>query len=269
MFWVVQKDFYAKSRRFDLFDVLERLGIPHAAVDVRAGLIDPDLGFELGQSVMANGSIMMTRIAAERGWSPGGFVGENFSYARWSHAYGDLLLNKNAKPQALKDAAMMGDSMFARPVLDDKSFNGRVFGREEFLRFQQESVEGRKGAARPETMIVTAEPKFIGQEHRHFIVDGAVVASSRYKLAGKANFSEGADPAVVEVARAAARRWSPARAFVMDTYISKDDIGIVEIGSIGHAGIYEADLPKIVWALDSMEPLLAEKLKGKGKKVSP
>lgn len=37
-----------------------------------------------------------------------------------------------------------------------------------------------------------------------------------------------------------------------DTYVAGSDIGIVEIGGICHASIYDADLMKIVSALDSM-----------------
>lgn len=46
--------------------------------------------------------------------------------------------------------------------------------------------------------------------------------------------------------------WQPARAYVLDTYIAGDEIGIVEIGGICHAGFYEADVQKVVMALDGM-----------------
>ena len=64
---------------------------------------------------------------------------------------------------------------------------------------------------------------------------------------------EGCDDNVLEVVKDAISRWQPARAFVLDTYISGDEIGIVEIGCICHAGIYNADLMKLVVALNSME----------------
>lgn len=47
-------------------------------------------------------------------------------------------------------------------------------------------------------------------------------------------------------------QWQPARAFVLDTYIAGEEIGIVEIGCICHAGLYKSDLIKLVSALDGM-----------------
>lgn len=41
---------------------------------------------------------------------------------------------------------------------------------------------------------------------------------------------------------------------MLDTYIAGDEIGIVEIGCICHAGFYEANIMKLVNALDSMTP---------------
>lgn len=252
MLWIVQEDVHAGNDRYDLIHALTRLGIPFVTVSVDAGRIEPEVAIEPGQPVITNGSIMLSNIARERGWGPGGFLNDNFTYNVWAERYADLILNKNAVVCALKDAKVNSPRIFARPVLDNKTFNGRVFEREEFLAFQRQSLEGKRGFARPETEILLSAPKNIGQEHRHYIVDGEVVTSSRYKFAGQPNFREGADEAVVAVVREAIGRWTPARAFVMDTYIAGDEIGIVEIGGICHAGVYEADLMKLAAALDAM-----------------
>ena len=187
----------------------------------------------------------------------GGLFNENFSYEIWSGFYRDLLLNKDAVFSTLAKASAQEAQVFVRPVADTKAFNGRVFNREEFLQFQQDCQAGKIGMPKPETPIIMAPVKKPGQEHRHYIVDGEVITSSRYKLAGQPNFREGADQAVLDVVKQAISRWQPARAFVLDTYISGDEIGIVEIGGICHAGLYEADLIKLVNALDSMEPEMA------------
>jgi hypothetical protein len=252
MLWIVQDEMYTENRRHELLGALDRLDIPFTLVKVSGNTTYPEVNVEIGDPVITNGSVMLSNIAKARGWAPGSFLNDNFSYETWSKNYADLILNKNAKVCALRDAKVTAPRVFARPVLDDKTFNGRVFELDEFLALQRDSVERKKGSADPDTKILLSSPKTIGQEHRHYIVDGHIVTSSRYKLSGMANFREGADDAVLDVVKKAIGLWTPARAFVIDTYVSGDEIGIVEIGCIAHAGLYEADLIKLVSALDSM-----------------
>lgn len=252
MLWVVQKDLFLTNKKEDLPYALERLGIAFIMVDVKNNTIYPDVAQSNNLPIITNGSIMLSNIARSRGWSPGSFFNENFSYDVWANHYKDLLLNKNAQICTLAQATITQESIFARPILDNKTFNGRVFTRDEFLQFQSKSIALVPGVAKPETKILISKTKRIGQEHRHYIVDGKVVTSSRYKLAGLPNFSEGCDDVVLEVVYKALKRWQPSRAFVMDTYISGDEIGIVEIGCICHAGGYKANVMALVDALDNM-----------------
>jgi hypothetical protein len=270
MLWVVQKDLRMENRRGSLPECLERLGIDYVEVEVSGNRIEPDVNPRPGEAVICNGSVMLSNIARAKGWLPGSFLNENYDFGAWGkmEAYGQWALNKDARVCLLKDARVAGERVFARPVLDNKSFNGRVFERAEFEAFQKACMEGKPGHASPEIEILTAAPKAIGQEHRHYIVDGVVVSSSRYKFAGTPNFAEGADESVLAVAREAIARWTPARAFVMDTYVAGDDVGIVEIGGICHAGVYEADIMKIACALDSM-PLDRAACPGKPSKRGP
>ena len=243
MFWIVQKNFI-RNERDDLVNTLSRLDINYVEVNVDKNEIDIEV--DSNQPIMTNGSIMLSNIARKKNWTPGGFLNDNFSYPKWSHYYHDFLLNKNATVYKLKDTVMLEEKAFIRPILDNKSFNGRVFEKYQFLEFQKKSDH-------LDIDIILSLPKKIGQEHRHYIVDGKIITSSRYKLAGTPNFSEGADDRVLEVVDKAIKIWQPARAFVLDTYIAGDEIGIVEIGGICHAGFYKADLMSLVNALDSMD----------------
>lgn len=263
MFWVVQEDIYAKNQSYNLIEVLTRLEIEFMLVKVNNNTITPEIPQHITQPIITNGSIMLSNIAKAKGWEPGSFFNDNFSYSVWSEYYHNMLLNKNATVCALNEAQITSESIFARPILDNKTFNGHVFTKEEFLLFQKESIEGKRGRPNPKIEILISQPKTIGQEHRHYIVDGEVITSSRYKFAGMANFKQGCDEAVLDVVKKAIKIWQPARAFVLDTYITGDEIGIVEIGSVCHAGVYDADLMKLVIALDSMEikPLKLNKYK--------
>lgn len=254
MFWVIQTDLDNDNRRGDLINALNRLDIPFIAVSVDNNTVIPEISLNNKEPIITNGSIMLSNIAIKRGWVPGSLLNENFSYNVWSKHYQNLILNKNAKVSSIKDAeiAVTDDRIFVRPILDNKIFNGKVFTRTEFIQFKQDSVNYKAGTPKPETEILIAKPKSIGQEHRHYIVDNKVITSSRYKLAGQPNFSEGCDENVLNIVNKAIEQWQPARAFVLDTYIAGEEIGIVEIGCICHAGLYKSDLIKLVSALDGM-----------------
>lgn len=261
MFWIVQEDVYAKNQRYDLIEVLSRLEIPFTTVKVHKNNIEPNIEIDNKSLIITNGSIMLSNIAKNKGWNPGSLFNDNFSYEVWSKYYNDLLINKNAIVSTLEEAKPISDKVFVRPILDNKSFNGKVYTREEFLKFQKDSLNFKVGSPKPDIKILMSLPKSIGQEHRHYIVDSKVVTSSRYKLGGVANFKEGCDESILNVVNDAIGRWQPAQAFVLDTYVSGEDIGIVEIGCICHAGIYDSDIMRLVIALDSMENTLVKKNK--------
>lgn len=251
MLWIVQEDLFIDNKRGALLETLARLDIPCVQVKVSNNTITPNIPDDT-IPIITNGSIMLSKIAQSRNWAPGSLFNDNFSYQMWAPQYKDLLLNKDAVFSTLGEADFAADRLFVRPMLDTKAFNGKVFNRNEFLQLQDASLKGETKAPKPDTPIVLAQPKTIGQEHRHYIVDGKVVTSSRYKLSGQPNFKEGADDAVLDVVNHAISLWQPSRAFVLDTYIAGDEIGIVEIGGICHAGLYEANLMQLVNALDTM-----------------
>ena len=143
--------------------------------------------------------------------------------------------------------------MFVRPVLDNKSFNGQVMTMEDFEKWRESVINGGETGVTAETEIICAIPKYVGQEHRHYIVDGKVITSSRYKLDGRSNQLAGADDYIVRFAEKIANIFSPARAFVLDTYVSGSEVGVVELGCACCAGFYKADVQKLVMALEGMD----------------
>jgi hypothetical protein len=243
--WVIQEDLFQQNQRPALVETLQRFAIPHQIVSVtaRAELI-PDVVYD--GPIISNGSVLLSKIANQRGWQPGSFLNEQFSYDVWHPHYQNYLLNRDAVFTTIATADPSLDVFFIRPLLDNKSFTGRVMTRSDFKTWQIDTQLA------PETEILYAPVKHIGQEHRHFIVNGIVVSSSRYKLGKEANQSAMVDPYIIAFATRVAGLWQPANAFVLDTYITDDEIGIVEIGCIGHAGFYQADVQKIVMALDEI-----------------
>lgn len=270
MLWLVQKNLYNENRRGDLIEALSRLDIPFLEVEVSNNTITPEIPSEyFNTPIITNGSIMLSNIARERNWQPGSFLNDNYSYSIWSKYYHDFLLNKDMRTSSLREAFLLSseEAIFVRPVLDNKSFNGTVFSREEFLLFQKNSLNAVLGSPCADTQILISQPKNIGQEHRHYIVNREIVTSSRYKLAGQPNFKEGCDQRVLDLVQQAIDLWTPAPAFVLDTYIAGDEIGIVEIGGICHAGLYEADIIKLVYNLDNIPLVFSDT--NKNNKIKP
>lgn len=251
MFWVIQETMARYEPERDvLFETLERFAIPHQIVQVEGYNLLPEVAVVDGP-VVVNGSIRLCQIAMQRGWQPGCFQDSTFSYDVWREPYQEHLLNREAIVGTIAEVTPEWDPVFIKPVRDDKEFDGRVLSLAKF-RALQASIARYQRRLLPDLRILCAPVRTVGQEHRHFVVDGRVVSSSRYKLAGQANVSPVVDADVVAFAERMTRLWQPARAFVMDTYRTGDEIGIVEIGGICAAGFYRADVQRIVMALDEM-----------------
>jgi len=246
MFWVVQDDMFQENRRDDLIETLCRFDIPYQLVKINSDYnIYPDVEYE--GNIITNGSILLSKIAVKNGWKPGSLFNDNFTYEVWYPHFKDWLLNRDAVFTTLADANPVLDKLFVRPLLDDKQFTGRVMTRDEFYKWRAVTNIPQ------DIQILYSSVKQIGQEHRHFIVDGEVISSSRYKLNGQANYTNYVDSYIVKFAQAMVDIWQPSKGFVLDTYISAEGIGIVEMGCICHAGLYQTDVQKIVMALDGMK----------------
>lgn len=253
MFWVIQEDIFQENGREMLIHTLEKMEIPHQVVKIVpiSHELIPDVT-ETGH-IITNGSILLSKIARERGWTPGGFLNDNFSYHVWYPYFKKHLLNDDAIFTTVAEANPQWDDVFVRPVLDSKSFNGQIMTREEFDTWKANILKGDNSYVFPDTEIIYATPKRVGQEHRHFIVDGKVITSSRYKLNGRMNQLAGADDHIIKFTTRMASIFSPARAFVLDTYITGDEVGIVELGCLCNAGFYKADVQKLVMALEGVD----------------
>lgn len=158
MKWLIQEDIHAKNARSDLPEVLKRLGIEFELVTILKGRLEPEPMISPDEHVIINGSIMLSRIAKDRGWSPGGFLNDSFDYQKWAMHYAGMILNKDAIVRKLSEAKV-SQSMFVRPVLDTKSFNGRVFEPEAFEAMRLASIERRPGSVNPDIEIMMSSPK--------------------------------------------------------------------------------------------------------------
>ena len=259
MHWIIQDGLYTTENKDALVDALQRFGIPFTIVAMSSsGTPSPD-PYPSG-SVMICGAARLTRMARERGWQPGSFLNDHHHYEAWFRHWGYEMLNAAARISAFRDVVPVGDQVFIRPAEDSKHFDGCVMDADKVRAWRDALVRGERPPVRcspqltADTSVVCGPPVVIYKESRFFVVDGDVIAQTTYRQGGNPMSNGDVDPASLDHARACARIWQPARAFVLDTALTPAGPRIVEVNCINSAGFYGADVQRVVMAIESMEP---------------
>jgi len=282
MLWIVQKDLWDEAGYVTFVEALDRLDIEYLIIkpipftnkilpadfdsfaqDISEA-VEPEI--DTTQDIMAFGATSLTRIAQARGWFPGTYMNENFTYEKWSKGFGlDSILNPDSIVQRLGDyfdlSEFEGSNVFVRPVLDSKTFNGEVKSKYDFKDWQQ-SIKFMDEFMTDElvdipmlnkdTVIAVASAKKIYSEYRLFIVNRKIVTASQYQLGGELVTTADIDDRVIWFAHGMIQTWMPASAFVMDIADTPDGLKVIEINNINSSGFYAADPQKIIMAIEEM-----------------
>jgi hypothetical protein len=272
MFWVVQSNLYKEHSFQELIRLLTVMEIPYTLVKplpftLKLAHPDADLsGQDIGaieepyidnnQPIMVCGAYTMSKIAKDRGWTPGAFINENFEFDAWCKNWGkENMLNGNAIVSTVGEVNVPDNwtKLFARPTEDTKSFAGKVFHRDDF-RSWISSVRKIEGFStlEPDTRIMIAPLQNIFCEYRLFVVDKKIVTGSLYKLRDQVIYNSLIDQSVLDYANKMIEMWQPDRAFVMDVAITSEGHKIVEINNINSSGFYASDLSKFIMAIEDM-----------------
>jgi len=255
MHWVLQDNIFQEYGYDELLRALERYKIPYTQVKVIPFIHEmiPDIDFE--EPVFVCGSTAMTKIAQKKGWKPGSFYNENFTYEAWSKGFGlDVILNADAIVGRFDEIDIPMGTFFIRPCEDTKSFSGEVMEPADFEEWRENVVGINEDLAplKPETMIMISGIKEIYQEFRFFVVDTRVITGSTYKTGNMVRYSSVVDQDVKQFAEMLANHWQPTRAYVMDIARTPDGLKLIEINNINSAGFYDCDIGKIVEAIEGM-----------------
>lgn len=256
MHWIVQTNIYSEPAYDSVLQALERLRLPfsvHRCIPF-AGTLEPDPNPQT-KNVVILGTYTLAKIAQTRGWTPGVFVNDNFTFFAQSARWGERMFNADATVYSFGDVALGArqEPFFIRPVDDSKSFVGTVHDAETFLEWQ-----GRVLALTPEdnptlnrdTEVIVARKKPIFAEYRTWIVDGRVVAWSQYKTGSRKHYIEHVDERVLRFAEECAAVWSPHRAYVLDVFEGEEGLRIGEVNCLNCAGYYAANVQKIIEAIE-------------------
>jgi hypothetical protein len=256
MFWVVQENIFNERGYAALLDALVRLGVQHQVVKVRPFIhtIEPDV-FPPDGPVMVMGAYTMWKVAQAKGWKPGSFSNENFTFEKQVEHWGERMFNHDSWVGRFADVPPQEKPFFIRPVLDSKSFPGEVTDWPRFVEWRDSVLELDSYATLTgDDLVQVASLKPIAREARFWVVDGQIVTQSTYKLGHRVVGQEWVDPCTKLFAVECVRIWQPARAFCLDVFEDFDGVcKIGEINTINAAGFYAADVQKIVAAIEQME----------------
>ena len=197
------------------------------------------------------GSYRLSRMATEKGFYPGSFSNEHFNYASWTqHWTKENMLNGEYLKQKVTDIQIPEhwDSVFARPLEDDKLITGGLFKKEDLLM----ALATKITEAHKDKFLIISEKKTILAEYRFFVIDGKVITGSLYKIRGQLITSESIDKDAAVYAQEMVDLWSPSQAFVLDIALTDKGPKIIEVNNISSAGLYKSDVSKIVTEMEQL-----------------
>lgn len=253
MHWILQSNLYYESGWEDIRNTLINFDIPFSEHKVIPfiGELEPTPILETN-NVICFGSYAMRHIAKKNNWNPGviDLFEQNFIIQRDN--WGDWMLNYDSDVLPFKDVVLT-DARFMRPIDDSKYFAGKVFEPEEFHDWQHKVCDLKEDfgdSLTGDTIVQVCSYKEIYSEYRFWIVGGEIVTYSLYKRGDKVIYENRADLNIIHFVNQAIRIWSPADAYVLDVCDTPDGIKIVEINTINAAGLYSADVQKLVMSLE-------------------
>jgi ATP-grasp domain, R2K clade family 3 len=254
MHWVVQRDLWNEEGMVSLVQTLAACDIPYSIHKVIpfVGEIEPDVNPE--GPVIVIGAYSMVRLAQRKGWVPGAFI-DNMDFATLRAHWGDHMLNADAMVHRF-DRVPEQEVFFLRPNEDSKLFAGQVFDWAEYVDFRTRVCDLREDDGsnmKPDVLVVVSTPKLIRREYRLWVVDGEIVTASLYKIGDRVQYDVQVDPEVFDYARTVLSIWQPDRAFCLDLAMIQDyTYRVIEVNSMNSAGLYMANVPRIVDALERL-----------------
>lgn len=260
MLYLLQDGIFGDHHKEKLVDSLDRLCLEYDFC--RFFTFDGKRSIEYNtdrKDVFVFGAVALAHIAKEYGWIPGSMFNDNHDFNVYGKEYGNLMLNSDSifikfGDELPEDCPEM---FFARPTKDSKFFTGQVFMKHswnEMVESYREGVNGVKFDTDVDIMISSL--KDIQYEVRCWIVGGKVVTMSQYKIGNRVHYLNYDDQDwLKEIVQSYVDIYQPAEAFVIDVCkiggeIGNEIIKIVEINCLNCAGFYDANMQKLLMALE-------------------
>jgi len=247
MYYVIQENLFKEYGYHALVNHLKKMEIPYE--EVKYIPFSEQLEVKTDRKdVFFFGSSNAGMVGRKKyDWTPGHFINENFNMEVYLDEYGENMLNSDAQLVSVHDEDIP-IVFFARPLGDGKEFTGQVFDRPDWIEYIKDN-EVLKNQS-----VLIASPKSTQQEIRCWMVDGKAVTISQYKIGSRGNYlNMDHNQEAIIFAEKMAKIYQPARAFCLDICLHDDEYKIVELGCINHCGFYDANMGKLIDALENMK----------------
>ncbi len=273
MFYIIQENTFKESNYNKVIESVERLGLEYDIVK-SVGFTDLILKGDTPNNVEINenseyvyrtdrkdvfvfGSLKLARCAKNQNWSPGSLSNNNHDYDVYKNYYKDELLNYDSKIVSFDSEFEWNTKLkFIRPCEDTKVFTGTVYDESEWKDNVKKCLtNGHTTVLNKDTRIQVSSVKKIYKEIRFWVVGGKVISGSQYVIGGVAVTNGFVEPEAYEYAQKMVDIFQLAEAFVIDICLTNGENDepiwkIVEAGCINCAGFYNADLNKVIMALE-------------------
>lgn len=256
MYYVIQENIFKETNFNVLVDIMERHKLEYEIIKWRPFSESIELLTDR-KDIVCFGSVSLTKMAQKYNWKPGVFFNDAHDMETYMKAYGDYMLNSDGVCINYADPLpeFLDEYFFARPTRDTKVFSGAVFSRDTWEAWFKVGLDPSVDTSlKPDTRIFVANTKPIEKEIRCWIVDGKVVTISLYKL-GKKGFQQNYDheQEAIDFAQKMVDIYAPSRGFVLDICLTDGQYKVVEINCMNCAGFYDANMSKLIQAIETMD----------------
>lgn len=259
MFYVLQQNLFREYGFKALREHLDRNHLEYEIVKFVPFLNELQGVTTTRKDVFFFGSANGGRGIEQYGWKPGHLINENFTFEKYITVYGSNLLNNDFLIASLESLTsnIILDKFFARPVGDMKEFEGQTFTKAAWLDWIRDLTNSNllQDMNNKTKVFMSTVKEPIQQEIRCWIVNDKLVTSSQYKIGNRVNYlNMDNNEEVTLFANQIAKIFSPAKAYCLDICLYQDEYKIVELGCINHCGFYDADMSKLIQALERAFP---------------
>lgn len=256
MYYLVQENVFKEKHFTTLIENLQRYDLEYEVVKWRPFAEEIEVNTDR-KDIFCFGCVSLTKAAKFYDWNPGVYYDDNQDMEVYMEKYGEYMLNSDGVCINFTDPLPdhIPNIFFARPIKDSKVFSGGIFSKEEWNKWVNTTGDKDVKSNLNETTRILIAPlkDYIQREIRCWIVDGKVVTLSQYKLGNRVVYQNyDYEQEAVEFAQKMANIYSPLRAYVLDICLYQGQYKIVEINCLNCAGYYEADMSKLIQALEGM-----------------
>ena len=245
--WIIERDVFPAEEEERLRSVLIDRSIDHAAFSGSA--IRTQLPAVEADTILRGSCWLFQQLERQASWRSDLWGCETaFDYTNYAPRYSSFLLNHPFHSLSFHELCWKREeflphaasAIFVRPDTGMKSIDGQLVTHGGFDAWMKGcQLLQLPGSAR----LIVAEPRKIEEEYRCIVVDGAMIAGSRYRPTR----CEGCPQGVREfVHRIATEVTPPSRAYAIDIAVTQAGLSIIEIGCVCCVAFYQADSEAIV-----------------------